>query len=128
MTKYKASRTGLKFGDGNKERGRGRFTGDFGMSSDSVEPLAERMKDFSDGAQSLTVGDVAEVEAAPVREGQVLKLQCMSIGDKGNPVFKTARGFVVFGVGKAMVGQVVKMRVTVVKDRYAFAEIVGVLR
>lgn len=58
----------------------------------------------------------------PVAEGDEITSECMSTGDKGDGIFKVD-GFVVI-VPDAKVGSSYKIRITAVRSRVAFGEII----
>jgi predicted RNA-binding protein with TRAM domain len=60
----------------------------------------------------------------PVTEGELLELEIEDVGDQGDGLARVGPGYVVF-VPDAEVGQQPVVRVTTVRETFAFAEIVG---
>lgn len=58
----------------------------------------------------------------PVREGDVITLECKSTGSKGDGIFKKD-GFTIFAPS-TQVGQKYKLRITGVRQTFGFAEVV----
>ena len=57
----------------------------------------------------------------PVNEGDILTIECMSKGEKGDGIFKK-EGFVII-VPDTDVGNTYKIKITAVRSKVAFGEI-----
>lgn len=76
----------------------------------------------SDPADSPTVND-ASPHRPPVTEGETIELQIEDVGDQGDGLARVGPGYVVF-VPDTEVGQQPLVRVTTVRENFAFAEVV----
>lgn len=58
----------------------------------------------------------------PIKEGDIITLECESIGTKGDGIFKVDGGLVVI-VPNTEVGSTYKIKITAVRNKVSFGEI-----
>ena len=78
---------------------------------------------FENSPNRRNNGPFAPMGPKPVEEGQVYDITIESVGAKGDGIGKI-NGFVVI-VPKGQQGQTVKVKITTVRPKFAFGEIVG---
>lgn len=68
-------------------------------------------------------GSARASDGPPVSEGETLRLEIQDVGDQGDGIARVGPGYVVF-VPDTEIGQQPMVRVTTVRENFAFAEIV----
>jgi predicted RNA-binding protein with TRAM domain len=103
-----------------------------GVSAPAGDAGEDRLTAPEGGDGSVATGDGAPGPAGtgerapdqpPVSEGETLELQIEDVGDQGDGLARVGPGYVVF-VPDTEVGQQPLVRITAVRENFAFAEVV----
>ena len=85
------------------------------MTSQPADPTSSESADPS-------VSPKERPDQPPVAEGEERRLQIEDVGDKGDGIARVGPGYVVF-VSDTEIGQQPLVRITTVRENFAFAEV-----
>jgi len=83
---------------------------------------AQSADPMSSGSTDPSVSPEERPDQPPVAEGEERRLQIEDVGDKGDGIARVGPGYVVF-VSDTEIGQQPLVRITTVRENFAFAEV-----